>query len=528
MVPEPELLEQLRRGEHQTIIAGALRAREAEGLSLRVLQRLGAAALSASDAENAFQCLRAAERLQGSEAARLVVLWARACAECRQYSRAQRLVQSALPAARQVPQIWLDFAHYSLALGRVGAAREAIDEYRKHQPENATVHELEARCAFAAGAAGLAREHALRALEHDPDALGALRVLGDLRDTGIDPAILERFEQRLEDGSAGESERVHLGFALGSLLEARGAFSRAFRAYREANRAQAASVQAWFPDADLGRRRARLREILRNARPAPRPATGPRPIFVVGMPRSGTTLVEQILSSHPKVEAQGERTEVPDTVDALIGGKFGGDGSEFIAEFAAHYRRRSSPAAAAFVDKQPVNFAWLEMLERAFPDAVIVRLHRHPGDVCMSIYASPIRPEMTFATDIDATLDQVELFVRTCAETPDSLRPRVLEVRYEDLVVESEAGARRIVEHCGLKWAPCCLNFHASNRVVNTISAAQVRNPINSTSVGRWRRFEHQLAPWAARIQALAARQHECAGFVTGGERQMTSHRPQL
>ncbi|HEX4197569.1 MAG TPA: tetratricopeptide repeat protein [Caulobacteraceae bacterium] len=232
------------------------------------------------------------------------------------------------------------------------------------------------------------------------------------------------------------------------------------------------------------------------------------PVFIVGMPRSGTTLVEQILASHPQVHGAGELSEFsrlttglagpagepfryPEAAPALTPGQLRGLGEAYVEGL-----RRRAPAAARVTDKMPANFFFLGLIHMALPGARVVHVRRDPLDTCLSCYSKLFTAEQNFAYE----LGELGRYYRKYAELMDHWRETLpagvlLEVRYEEVVADTEGQARRILDHCGLDWDPRCLAFHKTERPVRTASVAQVRRPIYDSAVSRWRRYERHLRP---------------------------------
>jgi tetratricopeptide (TPR) repeat protein len=242
-------------------------------------------------------------------------------------------------------------------------------------------------------------------------------------------------------------------------------------------------------------------------------AAGEAPIFIIGMPRTGTTLVDRILSSHPEVESAGElqamplavkkaaatssRTVLdPETVAAAAGCDMAGIGRAYLA-IAQHHRRNPS---RRFVDKFPGNFHYAGVIAAALPQAKIVCLRRDPMDTVLSnfrnLFAISSR-YYDYSYDLLDTAATYVRFDRLMAAWREALPGRILELRYEDLVSDQESETRRLLAHCGLAWSDQCLDFHANTAPVATPSAAQVRRPIHRDSVARWKQHAEILAPMA-------------------------------
>jgi hypothetical protein len=241
-----------------------------------------------------------------------------------------------------------------------------------------------------------------------------------------------------------------------------------------------------------------------------------RPVFIVGMPRSGTTLVEQILSAHPDVHGAGEIANLA----SLIARVSGPDGSTYpfwakalgVSDFGVlgETYLDSLPTGDAgrgrTTDKRVANFEHLGLIHLCLPGARIIHCRRDPRDVALSCFASRFSDGQGFADDLVELGRYWHAYDRLMAHWRRVLPPgRMLEVDYEAVVEDTEGWARRLVDHCGLDWDAACLQFHTSGREVRTGSFAQVRRPIYTGSIGRWRRFAAQLAPFIEVIEGAAS-----------------------
>jgi hypothetical protein len=225
------------------------------------------------------------------------------------------------------------------------------------------------------------------------------------------------------------------------------------------------------------------------------------PVFIIGMPRSGTTLVEQILASHPKVHGAGELNDLEAAMTSLRSsvGPRPGLGGEELRRIGARYLKRVraiAPAAERITDKMPANFRYAGLIHLALPKARIVHTRRDPIDTCISCFSILFAHNQPFAYD----LAELGRFYRAYAALMKHWREvlpveEMLEVQYEELVDNFELWARRILAHCGLEWNNACLEFYKTKRPVWTASAVQVRQPIYRSSVGRWRPDQGMLQP---------------------------------
>jgi tetratricopeptide (TPR) repeat protein len=225
-----------------------------------------------------------------------------------------------------------------------------------------------------------------------------------------------------------------------------------------------------------------------------------RPIFIVGMPRSGTTLTEQILASHPAVFGAGELTYWDGSYGAYEAGQRNGAAdAAVIPNIARAYLERLSQlsgAALRVIDKMPPNFMNLGLIHAAFPNARIVHMQRHPLDTCLSIYFQYFLNAHPYANDLHSLAHYYAEYLRIMEHWRRSIpATALLEVPYEGLIAEQEGWSRRMVEFVGLPWDPRCLDFHQTDRVVITTSKWQVRQKIHSASAGRWKSYEKFVGP---------------------------------
>jgi hypothetical protein len=230
------------------------------------------------------------------------------------------------------------------------------------------------------------------------------------------------------------------------------------------------------------------------------------PVFIVGMPRSGTTLVEQILSRHPQVFGAGELRDVDRLAEALTAPveAVGGDSNVLaalarqkgrdLAERHLHRLTRLGGAALRVIDKLPINFLHLGLIATLFPRARVLHCRRDRLDTCLSCYVQYFHA-LNFTWDLEDLGKYHREYERLMAHWRTALPLRLLDVSYEELVSDQEAVSHRMIAFCGLDWDERCLAFHENPRPVHTMSMLQVRRPMYASSVGRWRRYEKQLEP---------------------------------
>ena len=312
-----------------------------------------------------------------------------------------------------------------------------------------------------------------------------------------------QIERRLAQVPANDEAQIALNYALSKEREDLGEHAAAFAALKRGADARRQRLQYRVED-DLETMRliagtfgggffARTHEGHGDA----------RPLFVVGLPRSGTTLVDRILGAHPAVASRGESADLAQAVVRVASPA--ASKAELVrrsarADFAALGRDYAATlpagAPARVIDKTPGNFLYLALVAAALPQARIVHLRRNPMDACYAMYKTLFRMAYPFSYDLD-DLARYWLGYDTLMAHWRALLPpdRFLEIDYEALVDDQEAVSRRLLAHAGLAWDDACLHFERNPQPTLTASAAQVRQPIYRSSVGLWRRYERELAP---------------------------------
>jgi tetratricopeptide (TPR) repeat protein len=405
-------------------------------------------------------------------------------------------------------------AHFTLAyiLQDLGRLSEAITHYEKvlaAQPDNHRAHNNLATIFNILGRiedAGRAYEKALQLAPRETTIHLNLAYVRRFTPGDSRLAALEKLAEEM--AALDPNNQISLHFALGQAFGDLGHYERSFRHLREANSLKRAQLA--YDEKELQSHLELVRATFTPELMQQKSGGGyysQTPVFVIGMPRSGTTLVEQILASHSKVYGAGEI----ETFDQVIA-KFrseNGIASEFpgmvsamslqaLSRLGSHYvelTKSAAPAGERIVDKLMRNFKNVGLIHLALPNARIIHIRRDPLDTCFSCF-SLLFADQPFTYDL-GELGRYYRGYATLMEYWRSVLPCgvMIEVQYEDLVADLDRQARIIVDHCGLEWEDACLNFHKTQRQVNTASSVQVRRPIYRTSVGRWRAYENFLQP---------------------------------
>jgi tetratricopeptide (TPR) repeat protein len=297
-------------------------------------------------------------------------------------------------------------------------------------------------------------------------------------------------------------EEAELRFAIGKYFDDVGDFPRAFQNYRRANELLKSVAQKYDTQ-----KHSRFADDMIRAYSKQAIATiggggsaSMKPILVVGMPRSGTSLAEQIIASHPAAKGAGEPELWLNVARAhqseMRQGILGEPTRKKLAEDYLRVLERLCPGAPRVVDKTLINSDYLGLIHSVLPNARIIRMLRDPIDTCLSCYFQHFSTAMRFSMDLNDLADYYQVNQRLmnhwCSVLPAGT---ILEVPYEELVVDQEAWTRKILDFLGLEWDKRCLSFHETQRSVNTASAWQVRQKIYTQSAGRWRNYEKFIGP---------------------------------
>ena len=425
--------------------------------------------------------------------------------------RPREAFESAARAFEIGPEDALTLDTIGVVMTRTGAHAEALEPFRRavalDSGKAAYRYNLGASLQFV-GRFDEAEAAYRGVLSINPEMHRAWTALAQVAKAPLTTAEVAALERKLEDDALPPDVELHVCHALAKQSEDLGSYTQAFRYLERGKRRKRASLEYSF-DGDRALFEAAER-LLAVPVASARGYEDREPIFIVGMPRTGTTLVERILSSHPDVFAAGELTNLalvlkravrtpsnrvldPETLAAST--------SVDPAELGRAYVESTRPRTGhspRFIDKMPLNFFYSAIIRRALPNAKIICLRRNALDACLSNYRQLFATSFSYynySYDLLDTGRYYVLFDRLARRWREALGTGYTEVRYEDVVEHTEREARRLVEFCGLDWDPACLAFQDNTAPVATASAVQVRQPIYRTALQRWRNYEKEIEP---------------------------------
>jgi tetratricopeptide (TPR) repeat protein len=460
--------------------------------------------MDAGARDQASAIYRQLVRRHGADAGVLRRLGA-AQTEIRDCSGARETLERALKLAPADVRLLTDVARTWLVEGRLSETMRAVDRALRLAPGHGPALQIRAHALILSGDHAAAWEAIRPVVEAgNCDASLASSLARVARRVGQRDRAVEVIRRHLDSPDLGARVRAELLFRLGELHDSCAEWDLAFAAFEEGNRLQRsqfrfdvagavaaidAVIEAWGP----GMERSSVRSE--------------RPLFILGMPRSGTSLVEQVLASHPAVAAGGELQEIAVLVHRWQGGMEGDlvvltrPEELTVADLDSAARaylealRRIGPSAARVTDKLPINFLNLGLISSMLPGARVVHCTRDPMDTCLSCYFQNFQGFVPFAYDLRELGVFYRAYQRLMAHWERVIEAPLQAVRYEQMVNDQERVTRELVAFAGLPWDDRCLRFHENRRVVLTSSNEQVRRPMYASSVERWRNYEKHLGP---------------------------------
>jgi tetratricopeptide (TPR) repeat protein len=399
-------------------------------------------------------------------------------------------------------------------LGRVGEYDQAIELYRAVLAEYPNQPKVWMSAGHALKTAGRQDEGVAayrRCIELAPSLGEAWWSLANLKTVKFSAADMDAMRVPLARADIGQEDRFHLHFALGKALEDAGDYAASFEQYAEGNRLRRTMI-GYSADENTAHVRRSTQLFTREffAARAGHGAPAPDPVFIVGLPRSGSTLLEQVLSSHSQVEGTmelpdmvalarelggrrraGELSRYPQVLAALGAGELRALGERYLERT----RIQRKTGAPFFIDKLPNNFAHVGLIHLILPNARIIDARRHPLACCFSGFKQHFARGQSFSYSLEDIGRYYRDYVELMAHFDAVLPGRVHRVLYEAMVDDTEKEVRRLLDYCGLPFEPQCLEFHRTVRAVRTASSEQVRQPIFREGLDQWRHYDAWLAP---------------------------------
>lgn len=436
--------------------------------------------------------------------------------ECRQPALAERHLRTALRLDPRCPETHRNLALALRDLNRSAEAEACCREALRldpgfHLAARTLANLLQARGAFPSAAAVLQE-----ALDRDADNVGLFSSLCPLVVAGhhaLDPAVVRRFRERAARSDLRLEDFQRLHFALAQLADKEGDPDTAFEHYRRSNEARQELERRRGFVFDLAEHRRHVDELIAAFTPAwferirDFGSASRLPVFIVGMPRSGTTLTEQVLAAHSQVHGAGELHDVAN-LDLVLQRRLNPAGSDphwrqrldaglarALAEGHLQRLRWLGGGATRVVDKMPFNYLRVGLIATLFPRAAVIHCRRDPVDTCLSCYQSDFAAPNPWALDLRHLGQYYREYERLMEHWAAVLPVPVFDLRYEELTADAEGISRRLLDFCGLEWEERCLRFHENRGEVRTVSNLQVRRPLYGHAVGRWRRYAAHLGP---------------------------------
>ena len=345
-------------------------------------------------------------------------------------------------------------------------------------------------------------------LRMDPGLGEAYWSLADLKTYVFSDAEIAAMQELLAGASGDDSNKAQLHFARGRALEQKKQYQEAFIHYAAGNALRRGTSP--FAIANFEAKSNCVAACFDSAFFAERTGAGfpaAAPIFIVGLPRSGSTLIEQILVSHSRVEGTMELPNILTMVREFDHLDARGDGypesvraasTEKLAALGRRYLDETRPLRGGrphFIDKMPNNFSHIALIQAILPNATIIDARRHPIDSCFSTYKQHFSERQSFSYDLDHLGRYYRSYLALMDHWDEVLPGRVMHLQYEELIRDPEANIRRLLAHCGLPFEAACLSFHETRRPVRTASSEQVRQPLYASGVGYWQHFAQELEP---------------------------------
>lgn len=414
------------------------------------------------------------------------------------------VIKRAAEISKESPDIWHRMASIYFMINKLDIALEYIDKAIGLKPDFAAALATKSEILQSQGDMKEAEKMARQAIDHSPNLPHPYFTISKLKKFEADDADFKKMQQLAEvSKSLGQENAISLHYSLFKAFEDIKDYKKSFEALQKGSDLKFNSV--YYDKTVNARALENMHKYWNKESVQEMQGKGfddGSPVFIVGMPRSGTTLTEQIISSHPEVYGAGELTFIGD-IEKKIGlikpdtaAKFGKEYIKQIRDIADE-----SKSAKLITDKMPGNFAKMGVILSALPNAKVIHCRRNPIDTCLSCYKQLFAMGHYWSYNFDAMAKQYDMYMAMMAHWRKLYPDQFLEINYEDTVEDFENQARKLIDYVGLEWDEACLSPHKSKRAVMTASKGQVRKPIYKTSVEAWRRYEDELAPLVEKLQ---------------------------
>jgi tetratricopeptide (TPR) repeat protein len=484
---------------------------------LAALAGLAAVAIRAGNTRDAERLLSHA-RTRSAHYPLLQRAWGHALLAGERLTEAEQTFLQLLQLEPENAQNWAALGSARVRLLRQPEALSAYEEASRLSPLHAGFRLAIGHVNKTLGRRAACEEAYRECLRLDPKYAEAYWSLADLKNYLFSDAELEAMRALLASPGV-DTDQAQLHFALGRALEQRDSYSAAFSHYAQGNALRQRTSPFSITTFESKSRRIAAcydAEFFRARAGAGDP--DPAPIFIVGLPRSGSTLVEQILASHSQIEGtmelhnilamvreldhlDADRDGYPEKVRALSVAELTSLGRRYVEETRA--LRSGRPR---FIDKMPNNFSHLGLIHAILPKARIIDVRRHPMDACLSNYKQYFANGQSFSYDLQDLGRYYRCYLALMDHWDEVLPGRVMHLQYEELIRDPPGTVARLLDYCGLPFEPATLSFHENRRPVRTASAEQVRQPLYASGVGYWRRFASELEPLRASLGDCLAR----------------------
>lgn len=388
--------------------------------------------------------------------------------------------------------------------GNLELAKKYMERSLVLKPKVAAFHHNIAGFYSRLGDIDSAIHHFTKAIHLKPNYPEAYQGLSECEKMSVDSDIFDCLLEQLKKEDLSSKDKNHLHFATAKFLADSGQYDQAFYHYSLGNQYKKAIFDVGAYQAQLSLTKKIFSERFLKEREG-WGLSSRTPIFILGMPRSGTTLIEQILSSHSRVFGAGELNDIsqivrtlearlkrpyPQFMLSLSHSDARGFGKEYLKRL-----EKLSKSTEYVINKQPLNFKYIGLILLMFPNAIIIHAQRDPVDTCLSCYFQNFSKGQEYSFDLEKLGHFYNGYQELMTHWQTSFEDKIFSIQYETLVADPEPSIQQLLEFCGLDWEPSCLTHHDTSRPVATASKYQVRQPIYASSVQRWKRYENELQP---------------------------------